>query len=225
MKSDLTAQTIIIGEMPAPKRRGFALRESLSSVTAGVGQWLPKQQLAQLPDAVDFASKDAFDKYKEYNTKTNARVREKHMWGDIAEKVASSLLTGATIVIGGAVFSAMGGGFAAGAIALAGLIGVTVGVFYAIRLPATIEQSDKGMDVGDFHTKRNAELTAQAIVKALDEREGKGGQQHTHTQEVIVVKEPANENRSPSTQIAASSAERSIEARISEISDAKSAAL
>lgn len=224
MSQTATVSELTIGE--APKRKGFALRESLSSVTAGVGSIFQGSYEAELPETKDVTSKEALEKFKEYNTNTTLRASEKSMWGYTIEGVARSILTGLTFAVATALMAVSPiGPVATGVLAIVGVTAMSVGLFYTFQQSATKEQTDKYMDVGEFGRQRSAEMTAQAIVKALDEREGKGEQHsHSHTQEVIVVKEAANENK-PSSQIAASTAEQALQPRLEQAETSKTASL
>lgn len=150
-----------------PPRSNSAVAETVRSFVAGVGDLMPKQAEVARPEISDLKSQEAFERYKEYNTNTNLRVSEKRMWASMAERIAASVLTGASIVLGGIVVAALGGGVFAGVVALTALIGVSLGVFYTMHQPATREQSDKGMDVSDYNIRRSAALIAQEVQKAI----------------------------------------------------------
>jgi hypothetical protein len=219
MSETSTAQAIVVGDMPDPKRRSFALRNSLSSVTAGVGSVFQGKEEVMRPDLVDHTSQEAFEKFKEFNTNTNLRAGQRRMWGGLIDRMSGMVMNAAAVGIGVTAVASSGIPIASAVFLCA--LAATVTSFFYFQQVSTKEQSDKHMDVSDYSIKREAALIAKEIKQALAEDGPESQKSHSHTQEVIIVKEPANENRAPSTQIAASSAESALESRISELSSAK----
>lgn len=223
----MAQETPIIQSVAPEKGRGLALRNVYGSVIAGVGEMIPKQQEVLRPELKDYRDEEAFRKYKEFNTNTNLRVNEKVMWGNTLEKVAGYILSGMALAIGamlleGAKATGASWGLTtamsstlAGVLGVGALVAVSLGVFYTFSQVASREQSDKFMDVDDFRMKRSAGLIAQEIKKALTE-DGVDlkGQSHSHTREVIVVQQAANENNAPKTMLSAQASERELNAKI-----------
>jgi hypothetical protein len=199
------------------KGRGLAIRNTYSSLVAGVGSAVTSQPELAKPKLADLTSDEAFEKFQAYNTNTNLRVNERRMWGQTAEKVAGYLLTGAALAIGQAALTSLTAAsvplWVSGGLAIGAMVGVTVGVFHIFQQPATKEQSDKFMDVSDYNIKRQAGVLAQEIKKALTEDGVDLGKSSTssHTREVIVVEQPANEDKAPSTVLSAQAAERALQ--------------
>lgn len=206
------ANTIQLGK---PERsKGLAFRNAYSSVIAGVGNILPQQEELARPDLTDHTSDESLEKFKEYNTKTQLRANERRMWGYTIDGLARSILTGLTIAVGTTLMALSPvGPVATGFLAMAAVTGISLGVFYSLQQSATREQTDKGMDVSDFGNKRNAALIAQEIGKMLNERESKTQLQQNQTTDVLLAAQPANENRAPRTQLAASG-ERELQAKL-----------
>lgn len=201
-----------------PEEGNNRILSVFSSLVGGTGVMEQGTQIDTRPSVADHTSNEAFEEYKKYNTQTNLRANERRMWGMTIEGIARSILTGITIAVGSTLLSMISGAgagvtVAAGLGAIGVMTAISVGVFYGFQQSATREQSDKGMDVSDYHAKRSAGLIAQEIKKALQE-EGKA--QSTHTKEVIVVEHDAGpdtaHHEKPASQI--SGQELSLQSRL-----------
>lgn len=159
---------------------------TVGNVVAGVGNTagavVPGRIAERQAPVIDkYASDEAFEAYKSFNTDLNLKLNKLREW-------QGYLSTAVFWMFGSAMTLATAGLFKAGA---AGASEATLGALTAgltstpflVVMAATVVlgtikmvmsqyitkvQTEKGMDVGDFHQKREAELVGKEVAKHIE---------------------------------------------------------
>lgn len=162
-----------------------AVKDSLYSVVAGVGSFLPSKLTYVRPELNDPASNEAFDRYKMYSLQVERDSRIANYNAGYFDKVSTSLLIGAFAGVGVGITGALAKltmfgaaiGTGWGAVIGAGImVALAVGVGYfglMARQGGGLALASKEMDVKDFQIRRQAALIAKEIKAQLskdDER-------------------------------------------------------
>lgn len=169
---------------------GQAVSRTVGSVTAGVGRvgssFVPAEtSLQAAPEVGQFSSDEAHQRYKAYNTEFNLHLNKLREWNGYLSSAVFWLMAGAMGIATKGVIMAEAG--AAAHLNLGALLvgvsnpaflivaGITVAlgaIKMGISQYITKVQTEKGMDVSDFHIKREAELVGQEVAKQMDTKEG-----------------------------------------------------
>lgn len=164
---------------------GQAVSRTVGNVTAGVGNMavsvIPTAgQDRDAPTLDVYSSDDAHRQFKEFNTDLNLKLNKLREWqGYLSTAVFWMFGSAMTLATAGAFTKTAAGATVFTAEALgAGLVSTP----FLVVLAATVAlgaikmvmsqhitklQTEKGMDVSDFHLKREAELTGAEVAKSL----------------------------------------------------------
>lgn len=162
---------------------GQAVSRTVGTVTASVGSVASSVVPAGLgdkeaPKPIRYGSDEAHEQYKAFNTDLNLKLNKLREWnGYLGTAVfwlmaaAMGIATKGVIIDGGVGAAQLSlGALAAGVsspafLAVAGITLALGAIKMGMSQYITKVQTEKGMDVSDFHLKREAELVGQEVAK------------------------------------------------------------
>lgn len=152
---------------------------SVGTVTSSVGDMLsgkmPYDTPTQAPKFNDVTTQEAFEKVKDYSVKTNLRVERiglvSQLFNQFAGLFWSAIGTATGVIVGLALNN--------GALAIPAMTAPIVGTMLAGALTLTLagfaarqfmvrQQTEKGMDISDYHLRREAKLIGQEVERVQD---------------------------------------------------------
>lgn len=185
-----------------PNDAGHVVCQTFGSVTAGVGNILDGRLPGyenERPQVEEFGTPQAFEAYKEYNTRTNLRASRIRFYAGLVRQVAGLFLGAAGTAVGVIV----GMSISSGALTIPSLafpiIGTMLGVATALTVGSFLveqfairDQSNKHMEVGDFQNARLAHMVGHELSRQQEQAQGRS-QPVSH--EVVTIGAQASPSR------------------------------